>query len=199
MRPAGKRRKTKSSLLALLLTPALLLTGCPKPVPDTVLAQARQWGDEYKWEDARPLIKSYLIDHPDDVSGHFLLGRSYMGIARPYLTQAIGELRMAEELARAGGSLGVYSDQTVDQLLSTIFQEVGRAHMRRFLEGMNAGFPPQTLKGFLEEALSNVKRGLELQPDSAFLKGMQETLLDNLMDLQGQEPNQSQRPGSGVV
>ena len=176
-----------------------MLAGCPELVPESVLAQARQLGDEHKWDEARPFIKAYLLDHPEDVSGHFLLGRSYLGLAKPYLTQSIGELRMAETLTLADGALGVFSDQSREEFLSTIYQEIGRTHMRRVYEGINFGISPVQLKGFLEEALASVKRGLELQPDSGFMKEMEKTLLDLLVEVDGVEPEVSERRGRGVV
>ena len=85
--------------VALLLAAcALPIGGCVDAAPPGVLHRAEDLGAERDWGAAKQLVKTYLIDHPEDASAHMLLGESYLHGNPPFLTLAQGEFRTAVSL-----------------------------------------------------------------------------------------------------
>lgn len=151
--------------------------GCNRTATDALLKQAYALGEKYQWHEAMPLVKQYLLSHPEDPAGHFLLGRCYLHNAVPHLVMAKGEFETA--LARLqpsqeqGGLSGIL---TTNQLGAAIHREMARTMMRWSREAMQAGFPGPIIEEPLRQALDEVEKGLALDPDSQPLKEMAETL-----------------------
>ncbi|HPO12097.1 MAG TPA: hypothetical protein PLI09_01525 [Candidatus Hydrogenedentes bacterium] len=151
--------------------------GCKRTATDTLLKQAFALGEKYQWQEAMPLVKQFLLSHPDDPAGHFLLGRCYLHNASPHLVLAKGEFETAlVHLQQTQEHNGLSEILTANQLGAAIHRELARTMMRWSREAMQAGFPGPIIEEPLRHALDEVKKGLELDPDSKPLKEMEETL-----------------------
>ncbi len=181
-----------SKLRGLVLLACLALGACRGADDRALMAQACALGEEYRWEEAEPLLKRYLLAHPDDASAHFLLGRCYMHRLDPWLANADGEYRTARQLLRRTGTPGYLEEkQPPAQFEATVYREMARVHMRRSREAFTLGVPEAVVQPELGRALEDVERGLALDPDSESLKEMQEALKTYVRPATRREPRTS--------
>lgn len=164
---------------ALVLFAAALCNaaGCQRPAGDDVLIQAYQLGEQYRWPEAKPLIRAYLLDHPDDAPAHYLWGRCYLHNSTPYLALAEGEFKTALNLFRRNHDLGVLAAYLEPQEFEAVLhRETARVYMRWVHEAMQQSMPAPLIRSQLERALDEVRQGRALDPDSKALKEMEQTL-----------------------
>jgi len=161
---------------------AAFAPGCRAQPDASLLAEAWALGDEHRWAEAVPLLKTWLLDHPESVAGHFLYGQAYLHVSAPRFAVAIGQFRLARALADAQDGLGDiagFLDQRTFRV--TYHQKLALAHLRMAYEGMNMRFPDHLIRRQLELSLEEVEAGLALDPDQAFLLEMEETLREELV------------------
>ncbi len=173
----NERRLIRPILYGLLLGVTGCWGGCRGSGAADALAQAYALGEKYHWQEAMPLVKGYLLAHPEDPAGHFLLGRCYLHNPVPYLMVARGELETAlfhlQQAPSPGGLTGIMSTQ---QLEAAIHRELARTLMRWSREALNARLPQPVVMQSLRQALDEVNKGRALDPESPLLKEMEETL-----------------------
>ncbi|MBI2426121.1 MAG: hypothetical protein HYV27_25080 [Candidatus Hydrogenedentes bacterium] len=172
--------RRKAHAAAAMALAAVCLAAC-EPAPDESPAQrliaAYQMGQEYEWDAARAYAKAYLQVFPEDASGHFLLGQSYLRIPVPNLTMAEGEIMTAIRLFDAHGQVGALEPVLAAPDFEFNLQlEAARTYVRAFREVLVQGFPVSQNLGLLEMARDHVDRGLALQPDHKYLKEMRAML-----------------------
>lgn len=74
-------------MVALALWPA----ACDRAPKENLLERAETFCLEGRWDESIPLLKEYLLEHPNDPGAHFYLGRCYFNRTPPYLFASAGE------------------------------------------------------------------------------------------------------------
>ena len=184
---AGKSGWNRVLTLAILFP--LVFSGCiySRPAPVSLLHEAQALGADNRWTDARALVKQYLLDHPEDVAGHYLLGLSYLHVPDDYEIHGRGELLVAYRLFARDGDLGILAEEMDPDAFRVQFHlRTALTYMRSIRRMLMADVPGYWVASHLREALRHVELGLEIEPDNAFLLEMQETLASSLTEVEGQ-------------
>jgi len=170
--------RVRNACAFVMLTGALCATaGCQHPAGGEILEQAYQLGEQYRWSDAKPLVRAYLLDHPDDAAAHYLWGRCYLHNSTPYLALAEGEFKTALNLFRRNNDLGILAAHfNPAQFEAALHRETARVYMRWVHEAAQQGLPAAFIRTQLKRALDEVRQGRALDPDSTVLKEMEQTL-----------------------
>ena len=93
-RPLARCASARAFAAALLV----LCCGCHRPVDEGLFQRAQLLCQRGQWDEALPLLKLYLLDHPRNAAAHFFLGRCYLLGRRPYFGAAEGEFNVALNL-----------------------------------------------------------------------------------------------------
>jgi len=177
-----------------LLAVSFLATGCRRSPGEDVLLDSYRLGQQHRWNQALPHVKAYLIEHPDDAAGHYLLGQCYLHVPAPHLTIANGELQTALNCFQRTRDLGVFASlMTPNKFESDIHRRSALVYMRMVREGMTHGLPPGLLRPQLARALEHVRRARALDPASPILEEMEEALVRTSEELE-REPGLPHRP-----
>ena len=75
-----------------------------EPLPD--ILKAHEIARNGDWENAFGIARHYVLLHPNDPIGHFLLGQCYLYGSHVQLTLASGELETALKIHERSGSMG---------------------------------------------------------------------------------------------
>lgn len=170
-----------------------LIAGCAENPGPEILRRAWDLGEEYHWEEAGGLARSYLLSHPGNAPAHFLLGRSFLHGAPPRLTLAEGELRTALRCFRDNRDLGPLAElHRENEFEAAIHRELARTEMRWMREAALKNMPAHILRPRVKRALEEVRKGRELDPACPVLADM-ETTLEQYIQL----PGRSALPWSG--
>lgn len=163
---------------ALLLLAAALAAGCHRPVEAALLHQAEELYAERAFDQAIPLVRRYLLDHPADPGAHLLLGMCYLHRNPPALTVALGEFETALHYFGEHGGRGALKEPAEDsRFKGLIHQELALAYLRALYHALEAPAPVPALRRLHEQALANAVRARELH-DTGFLRELEETLRD---------------------
>lgn len=165
----------------------LLVMGWPvlrpaSPSPDILAAhEVARNGD---WDTALEISKHYVLLHPEDPVGHFLLGQCYLYGKRVQLTLASGELETALHIHERTGNLGAWAG-TVEPVdfAFRIYKVRAVVELRIVREAISFQLPLPFIRRHLLAGMEQVKMGLQLKPDDASLKEMEaamRALLDQL-------------------
>lgn len=155
----------------------LVVAGCAKQKDEALLKRAYALGQEYAWEEAKPLIVDYLHRRPGSPAGHYLLGRYYLHRASPALAIALGEFEVAAaDLRRRDGAHGLEQEMTTRQFRAEIHKEAARAHLRWCHAATEHGLPKNLIRKRLKAALARVRRGRALDSQDEGLAEMETTL-----------------------
>ncbi|MBI2435558.1 MAG: hypothetical protein HYV26_22110 [Candidatus Hydrogenedentes bacterium] len=181
--------------IGCLCVAAALFSGCRPPASEELLRQAKKLGDERRWDEARVLIVDYLLDHPNDVAGHFLLGQSYVHVPQDYEVVGRGELLVAYTLYQKSGQLGVLAEDMPPERFTVLYhQDTALTYLRATRRALQANFPPALLADHLEEALRHAEAGLELDAQASFLREMKEMLTGLLQEVRKHAPAPEKPP-----
>jgi hypothetical protein len=166
----------------------LLCTACSKTtaVKNVLPGLVQQFGvEEDRWDDMEmaawvdllPHIKTYTLQHPNDPSAHFMLGRCFRHLPRFQLTIAEGEFSTALHLFQSRGTPGgLTSIFTADEFEAAIHRELALINLRWAREAMVSGIPPRLYQPSLQKAMEHVEEGLQLNPKSQKLVDLAEML-----------------------
>lgn len=177
----------------------LAVAGCSRPDENEAMRQAYRLGEQYHWQEALPLVKPYLLAHPQDPLAHFLWGAAHLHAKQPSLEIAKGELEYALSLLRSSHDLGALRGVMSEaQFEAVIHLKAALIYMRWAHEAMAQAIAPARIDEQLRIALQHVRKGLALDPQSSTLKEMEETL--SYLDKPGTEPaKESQPPAKDLV
>jgi len=158
--------------------------GCTANEED-LLRRAQALGEERQWLEARPLLQDYLRRHPHDAAAHFLLGRSWLHLPDEATNETLarGEMLTAYAIYERTGDLGILADQSDAEFRSFFHLLMATSYLRLARRAITSGAIDERLIRQLEAALQHVRRGLEHEPDSAFLQEMMETIQPMLHEL----------------
>jgi hypothetical protein len=158
-----------------LLAP--MFSGCETPVEEEVLRQAYQLGLEDRWEEVRPLVRPYVLAHPNDPGAHLLWGLCHSRRLEAWIIIAEGEFGEALDLFDARKEVGALGSLlSPDEFQAVVHCESARTALRSIREGLKAGAPRRVIKVKLEKAVQHVDTGLRLDPTSHLLQEMKKTL-----------------------
>lgn len=187
--PVGRGWTGKVVALAVA---GFLLAGCARPAYDpTLLRQAAALGDkEQRWDEARPLIRAHLLEHPNDPVAHFYYGLSFLHRKDAQLTLAEGELLTAQSLLERNGDLpGGTLDMEPKVFKGELFQKTALVYMRAYYESFRFNVPPEAQRDLLKKAIAQTELGLKANPDSHALKEYMDALKDLLKGVPEKTPD----------
>lgn len=188
-------------LTALLLSAAFLLPACG-PVEDTAALKAlgERLCLEGRFEEAVPVLKSYLLKHPDDSGAHFYLGRAYLSMPSPWLMIAQGELDTALLFFNQNAKKSTierFSDVYFEQIC---YLESAKVNLQQILILQQIGAPVQEIEPYLNRVaeLNDNARALDpALPDVGVLDThiqMMREMVEQAKQMQPQTPPQQQGP-----
>ena len=132
---------------------------------------------EERWSEALPLAKRYVNAHPEDPSGHLLLGQAYLYAPPPHHTVAVGEFQVALGLERTAhdvGELRAVMDQ--DTFLLTAYEETAYAHIGWITKARALGVPVSFVVPRLHDAMGAVEQGLAIDASAVLLLQLKERI-----------------------
>ncbi|MBI1319438.1 MAG: hypothetical protein GC168_10900 [Candidatus Hydrogenedens sp.] len=151
--------------------------------PADILA-AHDLAREGHWEEAMAMTRQFLLEHPEDPVGHFLLGQCYLYGPRLQFTQAAGELETALAIHDRTGSMGAWQGMVEpSDFTYRIYKLRAIVELRIVHESINLRLPRGFVEKHLLACLEEIRSGLELFPGDAYLTDMQtetEKLLDDM-------------------
>lgn len=161
---------------------AALMGGCGQAEHDpSQLRQAATIGWQQNWDEARPLIKQYLLEHPDDAVGHYYYGLSYLHNTYPQLTIAEGELLLAQSLLDPDKS---HTKEAADMdyfvFKGRLHQKLAMVYLRAIRESLQRNIPYEMTRNLMQKAAEQTDLGLESDPDSDTLKQYRDFLKESL-------------------
>ncbi len=119
-----------------------------------------------RFEEAKRVLKAYLIYRPGDAGGHYYLGRTYMlsDDFRPIMAE--GEYQTALRLFHRGGR-----ESPIDRFGDEYFEMICYVDSAKvlYLQGMvvlSIGAPPPALEGPLGQALAYLDRAEAAFPEA---------------------------------
>ena len=149
----------------LLLAGGPVLAGCDRS-PDEQELQALFDEGEYlcreeHWQEARAVLKKYLLYDPDHAGAHYYLGRAYL-LSRPVIAE--GELQTALELFIEGGRIS-----TIERFGHDYFELICNIDSAKTcllqIDLMRAwGAPPAAVQSLLERAEGYVREADTIMP-----------------------------------
>lgn len=166
-----------AALFAVLLATGCL-AGCRSDTADdTQLAEAWRLCELENFAAASPLLRDYLVRHPDHPVAHFLLGKCFANRTPVELTRAKGEFDMARYLLETGHYTGVPdASVTSNTFLADTHYETALVLLRTAMEAYKAGIAVQASVGILKTAVEHADKGLQVNPASPPLTELKTTL-----------------------
>lgn len=174
----------------ILVACCCVMGACSRPpaaAPEDLMSQAEYLVREERWADAIPVLKQYLLSHPEDSGAHFYLGRCWLNVESfngrdgPWLVLAEGELRLARQLFQAGGRRS-----TIKRFSDTYFEvicniERAKVYLRQLTyladhQGRLAGATVQSIVASLRDAVADAKAVDPDSPDVASLEGILQSI-----------------------
>jgi hypothetical protein len=185
-------------LLAVLLA-AGCLAGCRSDTADDAqLAEAWRLCKAENFAAASPLLRDYLVRHPDRPVAHFLLGKCFANRTPVELTRAKGEFDMARYLLETGHYTGVPGAAvTSDAFLADTHYETALVLLHTAMEAYKAGIAVQASVGILKTALEHADKGLQVNPASPPLTELKTTLERAINQATQYSPQQPLSPPAG--
>ncbi len=173
----SRRLQQTGTLLAVAALLAVVQTGCRREVGPEVLRQAWKNTSARRVDDALPLVKAYLSEHPEDAAAHYVLGQCYLHRPDVNTTLAKGEFETALHYFEKNRDLGIFAPEMTAALFQSALQrDMALALMRALYEGDGLGVPGPVMYPVLDQALQHVREGLRFDPTSGFLRDMEHSL-----------------------
>jgi hypothetical protein len=161
----------------------VLAAGCggeSEPHP-AVLIRALEHGLKHEWDAAQPLIREYLLGHPEDAGAHWLWGCAHLHRKQPWMSIADGEFETALALLRKSGDPGAIRHVvSAGRFEGMIYEKKALIHMRLAHEILAHTMPEHMVRPHLQKALVLVRKGRNADPASRKLREMEETLEKSL-------------------
>lgn len=161
-----------------------------KPAPDILTAHALAKNGD--WDTAFALSRAYVLQHPEDPVGHFLLGQCYLYGTHLQFTISSGELETALSLHERTGSLGAW-EGTMDsaEFRYRLYRVRATVELRVVRESLSFGLPLAFIRQHLKDGEAQVAKALELKPGDPELTGMQRAMEELNRDLVKLAPSKS--------
>lgn len=170
----------KASVLGghCLVVLAAFTTACGPASDENVLGHAEFLCVEERWNEAIPLLKQFLVRHPDHAGAHFYLGRGYLNSDqfRPLLAE--GELQTALYLFQRNGrhsSLDRFSDTHFDLLVRL---ETAEVYLRQIEWLLINGAHDATIRPLMRKCRETADAARQIASDSEDLHDVKKRLAD---------------------
>ncbi len=162
--PSRTRSWRNFALLGLIV----IATGCPsdsKSATDdaALLDQGEFLCLERRWEEARPILRQFLLSHPDHAGAHFYLGRAYLLAEdfRPAIAE--GEFQTALNLfQRQGRRLPIERFESADYFEFMCHLDSAKVCYLEFSTRISIGAPPEALQPIAQRARIHMDGALAL-------------------------------------
>jgi len=175
--PTGTGARLCLCLIAIALW--LLLTGCSNVLEDEEVDALFTQGEflclEAQWENARPLLKQFLLHHPNHAGAHFYLGRTYY-YSRPRLAE--GEFQTALELFIENGRMSTierYGDQYFELICNL---ESAKVCLLQTDQLIKRGVPPSMMGPTLERASRYVRAAGAVKPGAKDVRILEDAIAE---------------------
>lgn len=178
------------TLSVILLIMAGCMQGCLSHSPDHApLERAWDLCEALQYDAAFPMVREYLLRHPESAMGHYLLGKCYMARQQSELTLAKGEFDTARALFDQREDLeGLDARMTPDQFRAALHCDTALALLRTVYEAERQGIPMNRARPILRNALDHARQGLAYHPESSFLEELTAALSKLLAELGDKSP-----------
>ncbi len=163
----------------LLLVCGPLLAGCDISPDEQELRRLFDEGEslclEEHWQEARAVLKAYLIYRPDHAGAHFYLGRTYL-LSRPVIAE--GEFQTALDLFIEGGRISTIErfDHDYFELICNI--EAAKACLLQIDLMLVWGAPPAAAQPLLERAKRYAREADIVMPDTQEVRDLEKAIAD---------------------
>ncbi len=160
--------------IAAVTAGALLSVHCGRSEP--TLDQAEDLYRNQQYDEAIPVLKEYLLRHPDDAGAHFYLGSSYVLMSDPWLVPAMGELQTALALFERSGRIS-----PIERFSDTYFElrchlELAKVLLKQLAYLDDYPASPEIAAAILERCDTILAEVRELDPDSPDVRQLDEIL-----------------------
>jgi hypothetical protein len=146
-----------------------------KPGPS--ILDAHQLARNGDWDTAFAMSRAYVLEHPEDPVGHFLLGQCYLYGNHLQFTISAGELETALQLHERTGSLGAWEGQIDStEFRFRIYRVRATVALRIVRESLAFGLPISFIRQHLKDGLEQVNKALELKPGEKELLDMRDAM-----------------------
>lgn len=121
---------------------------------------------EARWDEARLVLREFLLDNPEHPGAHFYLGRSYLlwqDDFRPAIAE--GELQTALALYRENGGTHHIERFSNDYFELICNMESAKVCFKQFTLLLDTGVPARHLGPIVDRARGYVDAGREVDPE----------------------------------
>lgn len=153
----------------------LLAVGCGAPEPDRALFEkAEQLYRDGQFQNAIPVLKSYLLTDPDHSGAHLYLGSCYC-LGGQWMTFARGEIETALTLYERDGKKSTIERFPDEYFELRCYLELAKITMiQADVALQNPGVVPGGPQKYLRELERIIAKAKEIAPDSADVKNLEE-------------------------
>lgn len=162
------RTDSRSSIAASTWAAMLILlfaAGCvEKGEPADLKALGERLCLEQRFDEAIPVLKRHLIEHPGDAGAHFYLGRAYLFCSKPWLMVAQGEIETALAYFTAQGkksSIPRFSDTYFEQIC---YIESAKVHLQQIRVLANLGVSADEIEPYVDKVAELTDEARTIDP-----------------------------------
>ena len=158
----------------MVVAVAVLAIGCSRAEP--TLDQAEDLYRDQRYDEAIPVLKGYLLLHPDDAGAHFYLGSSYLLTSDPWLVPAMGELQTAMALFERSGK-----KSPIERFSDTYFElrchlELAKVLLKQLMYLSDYPASPRISAAILERCDAILADARKVDPESPDVRQLDEIL-----------------------
>lgn len=158
------------AVLAALIAPAFVHSAPPSLAPAEALYHAG------KYDEAVPLLKAYLLEHPRDAAAHFYLGRAYLLSDDPWLLAAQGEIKMALACFKANGKVSPILEFSDEYFELRCHLELAKVLIRQIMVLDEMGANPALRAPLLDRCREIADTARDLSPDAREVKQLDQLI-----------------------
>lgn len=158
----------------------LLLNGCDTGPSRAELQALFDEGEflcrEARWDEAREVLRKFLLHNPDHAGAHFYLGRAYLFSTdfRPAIAE--GELQTALQRFIDGGRQSPIDRFGPDYFEMICHVEIAKVYLLQIDLFQSMGASPRALQGLYQRAVDSTQRAKAIIPGSKDVADLEEIL-----------------------
>lgn len=163
---------------AAVLAAMLCAAGCARTPSGEHLREAGALCKQGQWDEAIPLLKRHLLDCPEDVTAHFLMGRCYLNGHPPCHAVAEGEFLLALKLFKLNGKhtpIAEYSDAYFELRCHL---ELAKVYLLQLGAARAFGAPPGHIRALISKCRKEAETARRMEPGSDDVKELERLLIE---------------------
>ena len=149
----------------------MIAAGCSRPAPD-FNGQAQALIEQTRWDDAIDILKRRLIDQPQDVAAHFLLGRCYLNGSMFYPGTAEGEFSTALRLFIDQGRHSPIPEYDDRYFELRCHLELAKVYLRICVDYADRGAPKSVMQRPMRKLKKAAEEAEKIAPESQDVKDL---------------------------